>query len=143
VSTSRQLGWRWIKFNLVGAIGVVVQLVALALLTSMGVNYLAATALAVEAAVLHNFVWHEHFTWADRASLTPRQWLSRLVRFNLTTGVISIAGNLLLMRLFSGQLHIPVLIANLLAIATCSLANFVVSHLLVFRSAKSVNDSGF
>ena len=26
-------------------------------------NYMAATALAVEPAVLHNFVWHEMYTW--------------------------------------------------------------------------------
>lgn len=137
MSASGELGWRWLKFNLVGAVGIGVQLAALVVLTRSGVSYLPATALAVEAAVLHNFVWHERFTWSDRASLTPRKWLMRLVRFNLTTGVISIAGNLLLMRLFSGQLHVPVLPSNLLAIATCSLANFVVSHVLVFRRVES------
>ena len=143
-SPRKALAIRWIKFNGVGALGIVVQMAALALYKGvLGAGYLLATGLAVETAVLHNFVWHERFTWSDRASLTPRKWLMRLVRFNLTTGVISIAGNLLLMRLFSGQLHVPVLLSNLLAIATCSLANFVVSHLLVFRSAKSVNDSGF
>jgi hypothetical protein len=58
---------RWLKFNLVGGIGIVVQIVSLFLLkTVFHFNYLAATALAVEAAVVHNFVWHEQFTWADR-----------------------------------------------------------------------------
>jgi putative flippase GtrA len=58
---------RWCKFNIVGGIGVIVQFVALFLLKSvLHFNYLAATAIAVEAAVVHNFVWHEQFTWADR-----------------------------------------------------------------------------
>jgi len=58
---------RWWKFNFVGAIGIGVQFAALFFLKSVfGLNYLAATALAVEAAVMHNFVWHEQFTWADR-----------------------------------------------------------------------------
>jgi putative flippase GtrA len=50
-------GWiRWVKFNAVGGIGILVQLGTLTLLRSgLGVNYLLATALAVEAAVLHNF----------------------------------------------------------------------------------------
>jgi putative flippase GtrA len=71
---------RWLKFNLVGAIGIVVQLLALGLLTSvLRVHYLAATALAVEAAVLHNFVWHEWFTWADRAAFGKWAFFRRLL----------------------------------------------------------------
>lgn len=58
---------RWWKFNFVGAIGICVQFAALFLLKSaLGFNYLFATAFAVEAAVVHNFVWHEQFTWVDR-----------------------------------------------------------------------------
>ncbi len=58
---------RWCKFNFVGGIGIGVQFAALFLVKSvMHFNYLAATAIAVEAAVVHNFVWHEQFTWVDR-----------------------------------------------------------------------------
>ncbi len=48
---------RWGKFNLVGAIGMVVQLTALALFNrwSRG-HYLCASAAAVEITLLHNFV---------------------------------------------------------------------------------------
>ena len=53
-------------FALVGAIGVVVQLGTLEALTALGGHYLWATGLAVEAAVLHNFMWHQRFTWRDR-----------------------------------------------------------------------------
>jgi len=128
-------GRRWLKFNLVGAIGIVLQLAVLGILNgALKLGYLPATALAVEAAVLHNFVWHERFTWADRASVTRRQTLLRLVRFNLTTGAVSILGNLLLMRLLVGQAHLPPLAANLASIAGCSLVNFLVSEYIVFRA---------
>ena len=81
---------RWLRFNLVGAIGIVVQLAVLEILKGvLKLDYLRATALAVEAAVLHNFRWHERFTWADRADVTRRQALGRLGRFNLTTGTVS------------------------------------------------------
>jgi putative flippase GtrA len=130
----RITGQRWLKFNLVGAIGIVVQLAVLGMLNGvLRLDYLPATALAVEAAVLHNFLWHERFTWADRASVSRRQTLLRLVRFNLTTGAISILGNVLLMRLFVGLTHLPALAANLLSIAGCSLLNFLVSEYIVFR----------
>ena len=66
---------RWLKFNFVGAVGVGVQLAMLALLVSgLGLGYMVATALAVETAVLHNFVWHERFTWADRTSSGELAW---------------------------------------------------------------------
>jgi len=128
-------GRRWLKFNLVGAIGIAVQLLVLGTLTGvLKLDYLPATALAVEAAVLHNFTWHERFTWADRASITRRQTLLRLLRFNFTTGAVSILGNLVLMRLLVGQVHLPSLTANLISIAGCSLANFLLSEYIVFRT---------
>ncbi len=63
---------RWAIFNGVGLLGVGVQLAMLTLMTDgLGVHYLAATAIAVEAAVLHNFFWHQRFTWRDRPSESP------------------------------------------------------------------------
>lgn len=124
---------RWLKFNAVGTIGIAAQLAALALLVSvLRINYLLATALAVEATVLHNFVWHERFTWADRRSVGITQVIARLLRFNLTNGLISIVGNLLLMRLLAGQLHVPYLFANMITIACCALLNFIAADRLVF-----------
>jgi dolichol-phosphate mannosyltransferase len=125
---------RWLKFNTVGAIGIAVQLAALALLRGLlGLNYLVATALSVEAAVLHNFVWHELWTWRDRRS-PGGTVLGRLLRFNLTTGLVSIGVNLVLMRLLVGRFHVEYLIANLLSIAAGSLANFFLSDWVVFTT---------
>jgi len=68
-AAASQILVRWCKFNLVGGIGIVVQFAALFLLKSiLRFNYLAATAIAVEAAVVHNFVWHEQFTWVERTN---------------------------------------------------------------------------
>jgi putative flippase GtrA len=125
---------RWVKFNLVGAIGILVQIAALWCLTALGMGYMVATGLAVEAAVLNNFVWHERFTWRDRAAGRRRDAAIRLLRFNLSNGAVSIGGNLLLMRLLVGEAHLQTLVANLISIAACSLVNFVLSDQWVFRS---------
>ena len=131
----RSLGLRWLKFNTVGAMGVVVQLVSLAILVSgFGLHYLPATALAVEIAVLHNFLWHGSFTWKDRVPVSRTEVVRRLIRFNISNGAISLAGNLVLMRLLSGALHVNYLAANVVSIAILSLANFLVSHTFVFRA---------
>jgi putative flippase GtrA len=123
----------WLRFNAVGLLGVGVQLAVLAALRSgMGWTIRAATLVAVECAVLHNFVWHERWTWAHR-SLELRGVPWRLLRFNVSNGLISIVGNLALMELLAVRLHLNYMFSNLIAIGACSLLNFFVSDKLVFK----------
>lgn len=140
---------RWWKFNLVGAIGIAVQFAALFLLKGvLHFNYLLATAIAVEIAVLHNFMWHERFTWVDRVELktknfyeanrigpSQRHSLRRLLRFHLANGLVSILGNLALMKVMVGFGHVNYLAANAVAIGLCSVANFIASERWVFEEA--------
>ncbi len=129
VSTA-QRAWR---FYLVGGLGIAVQLGTLAALNHAGIEYVVATAFAVEAAVVHNFLWHERYTWGDRRSGGVRGELARLLKFNATTGAVSIGGNVLLMRLLVGEAGFKPVIANIVTIASCSLLNFLVSDRAVFR----------
>lgn len=84
---------RFLKFNGVGAMGFLLQLGLLALLLHHGTHYLAATAIAVELTLLHNFAWHERWTWRDRP-VHARGRILRLWRFHATNGLVSLAGNL-------------------------------------------------
>ena len=59
---------RGARFIWVGAGGFMVQVVTLHALAAAGLPYTVATALAVEAAILHNFIWHERWTWGDRVA---------------------------------------------------------------------------
>ncbi len=123
---------RWFKFNAVGLAGVVVQLAALWLLTNLfGIPYLFATALAVEIALLHNFVWHERWTWRGLAA--EDRW-RRLARFHAANGFVSIGANTLFTFWFRQHFGLPLLSANLAAIAATSLLNFAVAAWWVFRS---------
>lgn len=124
---------RYWKFNLVGAMGMVVQLVALALINRAAPgHYLYATAAAIELALLHNFVWHLHFTWRDRRD--PSALLTQLVRFHVANGLVSMLGNLALMRILGP--HLPLLVANSIAILCCSIVNFCLGNNWAF-AAKS------
>jgi putative flippase GtrA len=131
----RQSFFRWLKFNFVGGIGIGVQVAALALLRSvLHFDYLLATACAVEAAVIHNFLWHVRFTWPDRPAERVLHSLVRLAKFNASNGLVSLAGNLLIMRALVGGLQMNYIVANLIAVATCSLVNFILSDRFVFES---------
>lgn len=124
---------RWLKFNFVGGVGVLVQLIALTFYRSLfHFDYLVATGLAVETAVIHNFLWHERFTWRDRPSAHLSESLARFIKFNATNGAVSILGNLLIMRALVGQMQMNYIAANLIAVGVCSIVNFMLSDWLVF-----------
>lgn len=134
MSPSRAGLVRWMKFNAVGAVGICVQLGVLAALTSvLKLNYLLATALAVESAVIHNFFWHERFTWSDRRTSAS---VSRFLKFNFTTGIFSLVGNVLFTKLLvdAGMSYI---LANGSAIVLCAIINFLLNDRLVFIAPQS------
>ena len=119
---------RFLRFNAVSALGIGVQLAALWLLTGAGVNVLAATTLAVAAAVVHNFVWHRRWTWADRNAGLVRTFLS----FAAANGAVSLATNLVVMASPVSVVGLAPLLANLVAIGSAGLINFWLGDRVVF-----------
>ena len=120
---------RWLRFNAVGIMGMAVQLILIAVLVRVfKMHYLPATALAVEVAILHNFLWHVRWTWPDR----PLVGLFTLLRFNVAVGVVSITGNVWLAYLLVSIGSLDPVLANLVSIITLSLINFLVCDNLVF-----------
>lgn len=127
---------RWGKFNLVGAMGMVVQLGALALFNRWAAgHYLYATAAAIELTLLHNFIWHLHFTWRDRRA--DSGVIAPLIRFHLSNGMVSMLGNLVLMRLLVQEARLPVLLSNCIAILCCSIVNFYLGNSWAFVGQKA------
>lgn len=125
---------RWLKFSAVGAMGAALQLALLALLVHVvRMHYLLATAFSVEAAILHNFVWHRRWTWNDRRGACDAAGAT-FARFNLTNGLVSISGSLASAYLVTGFWRIDAVVANMTSIAIGSLANFLLSDRFVFLS---------
>ena len=124
----------FIRFNMVGALGFALQSGALFVLTHgpYPFGYLTATAAAVELAILNNFIWHQLWTWDDRPSANSAETLRRLAKFNLTNGLVSLVGNLILMSLLVGRFGLPVAVAYLVSIATCSICNFFLADRVAF-----------
>ncbi len=124
---------RWWKFNTVGIAGTLVQLGALWIIErSRLLPDLLAIALAVEIALLHNFAWHEVWTWAGACA--DDRW-GRLWRFHIANGLVSIVSNTLLTWMFRHYLGWPLLVSNLAAISATSLLNFLLATEWVFGDA--------
>ncbi len=128
----------FIRFNVVGIFGFVLQMAALFVLTHnpYRVGYLLATALAVELAVLNNFVWHQRWTWSDRPSASTGETFRRLIKFNITSGAVSLVGNLIFMSLLVGRLRLPIAGANVLSVCACAICNFFLADRIAFYVEK-------
>ena len=131
----------WIKFNVVGLLGFALQSAALFVLThtAYSLSYLAATAVAVELAVLNNFMWHQRWTWSDRPATTKRETWRRLVKFNVTTGLVSLVGNLVLMSILVGRFGLPISSANVITVAVCSILSFFLADRIAFDVTQTVS----
>jgi putative flippase GtrA len=92
-----------------------------------------AAVVAVELTVLHNFLWHERFTWGDRRAPGLGERARRLWRFHAANGLVSIAGNAVVVYGLTG-LGAPGIAAQAAAIALCAPLNFWVADRWVYGS---------
>ena len=127
---------RLVRFSMAGLAGFVVQVAALAFLVSVtSMHYLIATMLAVEAAILINFVWHDRWTWRDRPPVTDAERWRRLARFNAMTGLTSIAGSVMVTAGLVEMLSLSPIVANIISVIALGAVNFAGANTLVFRAA--------
>lgn len=128
---------RFLKFCLVGGSGVLVNMGLLWLLTEQaGLFYLASSAVAVECAIVNNFIWNDVWTFRDRRATGWQARLGRLGRFN----VVSLAGlgiNVLVLWLFTDHLGVYYLLSNLAGIVVATMWNFLVNARWTWRPGAS------
>jgi putative flippase GtrA len=124
---------RLTRWALVAVFGFGVQTAVLLLLVhAAGLHYLPALALAVTSAIVHNFVWHERWTWADRPAARAGTRVARFVRFTSVAALVSLAGGVALAALLIEWLHVPLAIANLATVLVLGLLNFAGADRLAF-----------
>lgn len=127
----------FIKFGIVGAIGVVVNEGLLILLyQAMGFYLLAASATAIEISILSNFVLNDLWTFRDRRSGNAGV---RLVKFN----GLMLAGLVLnLAVLYAGTVYfgIAAAVANLVGIAAAFFLRYALSVRYAWMRIESVEE---
>jgi putative flippase GtrA len=127
---------RWLRFNLVGVLGFVLQTAMLFVLVRWAkLEPALAVTVAVLATVSHNFFWHEHVTWRDRPREARfRRWL----RFQCSNGILSVVSNVVVTTMVTRATGLPIVAANGIAVAIVSLANYWVSDRLIFNAQCSM-----
>jgi dolichol-phosphate mannosyltransferase len=128
---------RFVKFCIVGGSGVLVNMGLLWLLTEVaGLFYLVSSVVAVETAIVNNFVWNDVWTFHDRRRPGRAERLKRLARFN----AVSVGGlgiNVAVLWLLTEQLGMHYLVSNLFGIAAATLWNFFMNAVWTWRTLPS------
>jgi putative flippase GtrA len=133
-----QIVKKWLRYNAIGLMGLGIQLLLLFLLTSFfHWNYFLATLFAVQCALIHNFLWHQRWTWKDRTVQSKRESVWRFIRFNSSSGTLAIISNLGFTALLVQLVHLPLVVCNLMAIGIFNIANFLFANNFVFHSSNN------
>jgi dolichol-phosphate mannosyltransferase len=114
---------RFIKFNLVGLSGVLVNEGVLVLLVSVGVYFVNASVLAIEVSIISNFLLNDFWTFHDRRH---GHIVTRLLKFNGLM-LIGLLVNLAILYLGTNFLSIYYAVSNLIGIAAAFLVRYELS----------------
>ena len=128
-----------IKFAVVGASGVIINMAVFMYLTSLQANYLVAAFCSFMAAVTSNFIWNLLWTFKGRGNEKSlhRKYISFIVISLLNLGV-----NLGILRLLVESFYLDEKLAQLLAIAVVSVLNFSLNYLITFSESKNKQEKG-
>ncbi len=114
---------RFIKFNTVGLVGVFVNEGILVLLSSQGIYYVYASAVAIEVSIISNFILNDFWTFHDRRH---GHIVTRLMKFNGLM-IIGLVVNLTI--LYAGTTYVGIFyaISNLVGIGAAFLVRYELS----------------
>jgi dolichol-phosphate mannosyltransferase len=134
ISTVRQsvVNPRFVKFGIVGASGVVVNMGALFVLKEFaGVPYFVASILAIELSIISNFTINLLWTWRDRSE-EGTLW-GKVIRYHLGAGATAVLGNYVILIALTELAGLHYMISNLIGIAVGTVANYLINDLWTFR----------
>jgi dolichol-phosphate mannosyltransferase len=127
---------RFGKFGIVGATGVVVNTGVLWLLThGLGLYYLFASPVAIEIAMVTNYLLNNNWTFLDRrASFVAWPGVARYHAVSFGGMLINIG----ILHALVTWTNTPVVPANLIGIGVATIWNFILSIGWTFRPAAAV-----
>jgi dolichol-phosphate mannosyltransferase len=137
---------RFLRFAVVGASGVLVDMAFLFLLSdprALGFGLTRSKAVAAELAIINNFLWNDAWTFRDMVGdqRDLRRKLRRLLKFNVVCGV-GLALNVVLLNIQFNVFHINRYVANLVAIGVVTAWNYWLNLRLSWRNTAPSSGPG-
>ena len=123
---------RLIKFGIVGASGVIVNVGCLYLFTEfVRIQYFIASLIAIELSIVSNFIANLLWTWRDRSE-EGTLW-KKIVRYHIGAGATAFLGNYLILIALTELFGMHYMISNLIGIAVGTFSNYLINDLWTFK----------
>ena len=125
---------RGTKFLLVAWMGMVVNSGYLYVFKGvLGVRLIPASMMAIEIAIIHNFIWFRHWAWKDRKSENRQPFFKQLLMYNVATGIVDLSANVTILWVLSTLFHVHYMLANILGMLAGPFIKFWLNDKVIFR----------
>jgi dolichol-phosphate mannosyltransferase len=123
---------RLVKFGIVGASGVVVNVGSLFLLTEFArIPYFLASPVAIELSIISNFTINHLWTWRDRTG-EGGLW-GKVIRYHIGAGATAVLANYAILILLTEVFGMHYMISNLIGITVGTFSNYLINDLWTFK----------
>lgn len=130
---------RILSFQLIGWIGTAVNLFILWLCYDLlSWPLLVSGALAIEIAIIHNFIWYYCWTWNDRVSFTIQNFFTLFVRYNIVTAAIDFVIRLGILWILTEYVGIHYLISDVVGMFIAPLLKYITNDAYIFDSEQKL-----
>lgn len=118
---------RFVKFCLVGGSGILINMCLLWVLTELaGLFYLVSSAIAIETAIISNYIFNSYFTFSDRRPENRRVFFVRLLKFN-SVSLVGLGINIGVLWFLTEVVGAYYLLSNLAGILAATLWRYIMS----------------
>ncbi|MDR0303300.1 MAG: GtrA family protein [Chitinispirillales bacterium] len=125
---------RFLKFAVVGSSGVVVNQTFLILAVKyLKIDYKIASLMAIETAIITNFILNYNWTWKDRKGKKVTDKLNAFVKFNISSFISAFFLNWITLIFLTEIIQIKFYISNLIGISVAACFNFLMSNFWAFK----------
>ncbi|MBU0518750.1 GtrA family protein [bacterium] len=133
-----QLVFRSTKFNLVAWMGMIVNSACLYLFKGiLHIPIIPAGLLAIEIAIIHNFLWHRYWTWNDRNGENPKSFFKHLLIYNSMTGLVDLVANITVLWSLTTFAGVHFMISNLCGMMLGPFIKFWLNEKVIFKGRKA------
>ena len=127
------------KFMAVAWLGMVVNTGCLYLFKGvMGIKLIPASMMAIEIAIIHNFIWFRYWAWKDRKKGNSDGFLKQLIKYNLATGAVDFVANVSVLWSLATLFKVHYLLANVLGMIAPPFIKFWLNEKLIFKESPHV-----
>lgn len=135
---------RIFSFQFIGWIGTLVNLALLWLFYDvLGWSLLISGALAIEAAIVHNYVWYYFWTWSDRVDYTVRDFCVLLFKYNVLTAFVDFVIRLSILWVLTEYFGVHYLISDIIGMCITPLFKYLVNDFYIFKTKPSFSTRFF